>query len=458
MNTKQFQHLHARAGFGISKSLHHNLSKKQDRFNVVNDLLSASDPITELKVDISEFENLTLQDFRDKATRQKIQKQSRMKMLDFNKKWIERLSNTNEVLREKMTLFWANHFVCRDNLNVIHINQYNNKLRKNALGNFGDFVKAVSKEASMLKYLNTKQNRKKEPNENFARELMELFTLGEGQYSETDVKEAARAFTGYNHDLRGNFKFRKFQHDAGKKDFLGKSGNFKGDDIIDIILEQRQCARFVCEKIYSYFVNDNVNYDHIEEISEVFYKDYNIENLMRYIFSSDWFYDDNNIGVKIKSPIEFLVGMRNIVPITFQNRKDLLKIQKLLGQVLLFPPNVAGWKGGKNWIDANTMMLRLKLPSVILSNAKISIQEKGEFEDSYEKYYTTKKRKQFVKADVDWEQFDKTFEGTAFDELKDIILATNLSKGAKDYISGLNQNSKRNFCVQLMSLPEYQMC
>ena len=317
---------------------------------------------------------------------------------------------------------------------------------------------AVSKEASMLKYLNTKQNRKKEPNENFARELMELFTLGEGQYSETDVKEAARAFTGYNHDLRGNFKFRKFQHDAGKKDFLGNSGNFKGDDIIDIILEQRQCARFVCEKIYSYFVNDNVNYDHIEEISEVFYKDYNIENLMRYIFSSDWFYDDNNIGVKIKSPIEFLVGMRNIVPITFQNRKDLLKIQKLLGQVLLFPPNVAGWKGGKNWIDANTMMLRLKLPSVILSNAKISIQEKGEFEDSYEKYYTTKKRKQFVKADVDWEQFDKTFEGTAFDELKDIILATNLSKGAKDYISGLNQNSKRNFCVQLMSLPEYQMC
>lgn len=127
--------------------------------------------------------------------------------------------NPKELLRERMTLFWANHFVCKDS-NIKYVQRYNNTLRTHALGNFRDFVKAVSKEAAMLNYLNGKQNRKQKPNENFARELMELFTLGEGQYSETDIKESARAFTGYNHDFEGNFKFRPFQHDNGIKSFL----------------------------------------------------------------------------------------------------------------------------------------------------------------------------------------------------------------------------------------------
>ncbi|MCB0382548.1 MAG: DUF1800 domain-containing protein, partial [Psychroserpens sp.] len=356
-----------------------------------------------LKIDTSDLEEFSAKvDFKDKSKRQDFNMISIKKLKSFNVLWLNRLVTTNQLLREKMTLFWANHFVCQDN-NIFHVQQYNNTLRQHALGNFGDFVKAISKEAAMLKYLNNKQNRKLSPNENFARELMELFTLGEGHYSEADIKESARAFTGYSHNFEGEFVFRKFQHDFDFKTFFGHTGRYNGDQIIDLILEQKQCARFICRKIYSYFVNDVINEDNVEELATVFYKDYNIENLMRHLFMADWFYHESNIGVKIKSPIEFLVGISRTVPIEYQKTKDVLKIQKLLGQILLNPPNVAGWKGGKSWIDSNTIMLRLKLPSILLANAKISIKEKGEFEDSFEKYYTQKNKNHFVSVKVDWE-------------------------------------------------------
>ncbi|MDP5093868.1 MAG: DUF1800 domain-containing protein, partial [Polaribacter sp.] len=354
--------------------------------------------------------------------------------------------------------FWANHFVCK-NQNIYFVQQYNNTLRKNALGNFGDFVKEISKEPAMLNYLNSRQNRKKQPNENFARELMELFTLGVGNYSEKEVKESARAFTGYSYNFDGAFTIAKYHHDEGLKTFFDETGNFTGDDIINIILKQQQCARFICEKIYRYFVNDNVNENHLDELTTVFYEDYNIEKLMKFLFLKDWFYDAENIGTKIKSPIELLVGMQKMVPFSFQNTKDVQKIQRLLGQVLLDPPNVAGWKGGKNWIDSNTIILRLKLPSILLSNAEISIKEKGEFEDSFEKYHASNKnQKDFAKVTVDWDFFEESFKNTSFDEMKSLFLITAPNEGTETYLSHLIKSSKREFCIQLMSLPEYQIC
>jgi uncharacterized protein (DUF1800 family) len=310
----------------------------------------------------------------------------------------------------------------------------------------------------MLKYLNNKQNRKEKPNENFARELMELFTLGEGHYTEEDIKESARAFTGYSHNFEGVFLLRKREHDYDFKTFFDHMGRYDGDDIIDIILEQKQCARFICRKIYSYFVNDVIDEDKVEELASVFYKDYNIESLMRYLFMSDWFYTEAHIGSKIKSPTEFLVGMSRTVPIAFENTIDVIKIQKLLGQILLNPPNVAGWKGGKSWIDSNTIMLRLKLPSIILANAKISIKEKGAFEDSFEKYYSKKNKNKFVSVKIDWENFEMQYRDSSFDDLKHLLIIPVLSDGTETYLKTLSKKSKRNFCVQLMSLPEYQMC
>lgn len=457
MKQQDIQHLYWRAGFGIHPNQLNNLSKKS-RQQVVSELFENSSNSSPLKIDTSDIDQFIVKDIlKDKSKQREFIKKSRNKLKEFNTLWVNRLVTTNELLREKMTLFWANHFVCQD-VNVLHVQQYNNTLRRHALGDFSDFVKAISKEAAMLKYLNNKQNRKQKPNENFARELMELFTLGEGHYTEEDIKESAKAFTGYNHNFEGKFVLRKLQHDYGFKTFFGHTGRFDGDDIIDMILKEKQCARFICRKIYSYFVNDVLNEDRVEELATVFYKDYNIETLMRHLFMSDWFYDEVNIGTKIKSPVEFIVGMSRTVPIKFDKTNDLLKIQKLLGQTLLNPPNVAGWKGGKSWIDSNTIMLRLKLPSIILANAKISIKEKGEFEDSFEKYYTKKRKNKFVSVTIDWDTFERHYSPSSYEELKQQLIIPKLNEGTETYLKTLNKNSKRNFCVQLMSLPEYQMC
>ena len=423
-------------------------------------LFRASKKFTPLKVDTSEIENiLNGQTKMASVNRKKIQELSREKGIDLNIAWIDRLTNPEELLREKMTLFWANVFVCEDN-NVVYIQQFNNTLRKHALGNFKDFVNAVSKEAAMTKYLNTKQNRKQKPNENFARELMELFTLGEGHYTENDIKESARAFTGYSHNLKGEFVLRRFQHDNTNKTFFGKTGNFNGEDIIDLILDEKQCAKFICEKVYRYFVNYTLNESHVNAMVTVFYNDYNIEKLMHFVFSSDWFYNQENIGTKIKSPIEFLVGLKQVVPVQFNNTKQLLYIQKQLGQILLNPPNVAGWKGGKSWIDSNTIVLRLKLPSILLNDAYISKAEMGETDtmmavkkSAYKKTYGKR-----FKTERNWKAFNKNFAKVDLNDLQDYMLLGDLNPETREFLDDLEKVSKQEYCIQLMSLPEYQMC
>jgi uncharacterized protein (DUF1800 family) len=457
MKPSHIQHLYWRAGFGVLPNQRQVLSKK-DKREVVDQMFFDSKNTTSLKIDTSEIDHFTPQSLLENKEKQRDFRKINTEMLKaYNVLWVNRMVTSEELLREKMTLFWANHFVCRDH-NIFHVQHYNNTLREHALGNFGDFVKAISKEASMLKYLNNKQNRKQKPNENFARELMELFTLGEGHYTEEDIKESARAFTGYNNNFEGDFILRKLQHDYDFKTFFGHTGRYDGDDIIDLILEQKQCARFICRKIYNYFVSETIDETKVEELTNIFYQDYDIEKLMRHLLMSDWFYAEEYIGTKIKSPIEFLVGMVKTVPVRFEKKMDVLKIQKLLGQILLNPPNVAGWRGGKSWIDSNTIMLRLKLPSIILANAKISISEKGEFEDAFEKYHTSKKKNKFVTVKVDWDTFHTQFKNVSINELKRQLIVPELSEGAEAYLQTLRQSSKQDFCVQLMSLPEYQMC
>ena len=458
MTLKHIQHLYWRAGFGITPKQLQKLVGKS-RVQIVEDLFSASKKGTPLKVNTLELEKISAKEIiRNKTIRKKAIDKSLKKIRELNVAWIERLVNPKELLRERMTLFWANHFVCEDK-NIFHIQQFNNTLRSNALGDFKAFVKDISKEAAMIKYLNNKQNRKQSPNENFARELMELFTLGKDNYTEQDIKESARAFTGYNHNFEGKFQLRKMQHDYDQKTFFGVAGFFDGDDIIDIILEQKQCAKFICEKMYSYFVNDSIQERHITEMVSVFYPNYNIKTLMRFVFTSDWFYNEENIGTKIKSPIDFLVGLNNIVPMEFKKTNDLIGLQKVLGQVLLKPPNVAGWKGGKQWIDSNTILLRLKLPSVLLNNGYISLIEKDDFNDRFMRLI---KRHQNdnnpFNVESNWEAFDKKFQDIQIEKLKDYLLSVTLTNGTASLLEDLSKTSKQDYCIQLMSLPEYQMC
>jgi len=204
-------------------------------------------------------------------------------------------------LREKMSFFWHGHFANRE-INIFFQQKLLDILRQNALGNFGTLLSEVSKTAAMLAFLNNQQNRKQSPNENFAREVMELFTLGRGNYTEKDIKEAARAFTGWGFDLGGEFVFRQQFHDTGNKTIFGKTGNFDGDDVIAMLLENRQTATYITNKIFKFFVNDNPDPAIVDKLSKDFYQSgYDIKKLMSAIFQSSWFYAPENTGVKIKS-------------------------------------------------------------------------------------------------------------------------------------------------------------
>ncbi|WP_299668276.1 DUF1800 domain-containing protein [uncultured Polaribacter sp.] len=458
MKSAHIQHLYNRVGFGISPKDLERLSKNSKR-EIVDALFSSSSTTTPLKVDLSFLKDIQPGDLKDREKRQELQKKNRQKVQDFSVAWVERIMNPTEVFREKMTLFWTNHFVCERRNNILFSQNYNNMLRANAFGNFADFTKKVSKEAAMLGYLNNKQNKKKSPNENFARELMELFTLGQGNYTETDIKESARAFTGYNHNFRGQFILRKKQHDEGEKTFFGKTGNFTGDDIIDIILQQKQCARYISTKIYRYFVNENIHQNHIEEMTMVFYKDYNIEKLMRFVLLSDWFYEAKNMGTKIKSPIEFLAGINTLVPYSFERPKQVLLIQRLLGQELMRPPNVAGWKTGRYWIDSNTLVRRLRLPSILLNNAAITYADTGDEETMLTDLKSKKlKRKAFIKTKTDWNSFEKNYAKLSNKELISFVLTSKINPETKNLLLKNRHIPKKDFCIQLLSIPEYQLC
>ena len=244
----------------------------------------------------------------DPERRQKIREISRKHKQTLIIDWMKSMAFGPSPFRDRIALFWHGHFACRiDGVRKAHLHL--DTLRHYALGSFRDLLVAVAKDPAMIDYLNTKQNRKGAPNENFARELMELFTLGRGYYTERDIKEAARAFTGWNYDFDGRFVIHKSKHDYSKKTVFGKTENFSGEEIIDLILENRQCAQFIAEKMYRYFVNPKLDKNHVQEVADVFYdSDYDIDKTVRHLFTADWFYAEVNVGVKIKSPVDLLVS------------------------------------------------------------------------------------------------------------------------------------------------------
>ena len=403
--------------------------------------------------------------------RKKMREQSRDDLKMMNLRLLETMISSEAQLREKMTLFWHGHFACRIQNSyfqqeLLHI------IRTHALGSFADMLKAVSKSPAMLQFLNNQQNRKSHPNENFAREVMELFTMGRGNYTENDVKEAARAFTGWAFNLQGEFILRKNQHDAGSKTFLGKTGNFEGDDILNILLENTQTANHISKKIYRYFVNENVNEANQQWLSKRFYSNnYDIAKLLEDVFTSDWFYDEKNIGTKIKSPVELLAGIRRLLPMQLENDQSQLLFQRALGQVLFYPPNVAGWPGGKNWIDSSSLMLRLRIPKIFSANDAVDIMAKTDDDVQMGQMMqaSAKKLRDAVKggtANIDWAAVHKIFEKVQRDKLLDNIADTVLQ--TKGQVSNavldkyINTDNRENYVksavVNLMSTPEYQLC
>jgi uncharacterized protein (DUF1800 family) len=277
--------------------------------------------------------------------------------------WVEQILATRAPFIERMTLFWHNHFTSsiQKTLQPSLLHKQNLLLRQHALGNFAELLHAIAKDPAMLVYLDGYQNTKSSPNENFARELLELFTLGRGHYNEADVKAAAKAFTGWGVDNRnGQFIFRADQHDGGRVNFLGKSGNFDGDDIIKILLEHPRTAEQISEKFWRNFVNNGTpDAAVIKTWAQAFRSSgYDTKALMRAVLNSDAFWAANNRGTLIKSPVEILLGTVRMIPYPRQPTVELVNLCRLLGQELFDPPNVRGWRGGEYWISTQTLLVR----------------------------------------------------------------------------------------------------
>ena len=486
-NQLKNQHLLWRAGFGPTVEEFHQLSKFSPQSYLAALFKASSNHPGTIDVASNVLKGLVMG--MDEVARQskqlsdedkkKLRQQSRQDIKNLNLTWLNEMVNTGQQVREKLSLFWHGHFASR-NLNILFQQQLLDVIRRNALGNFGNLLTEVSKSAAMINFLNNNQNRKGSPNENFAREVMELFTLGRGNYTETDVKESARAFTGWGANFSGEFVFRQPLHDNGRKTILGKTGNFTGDDVLNILLEEKQTSRFITRKIYKYFVNENVDESKITWLSDRFYQSsYDIQSLMNDIFSSDWFYDEKNIGAKIKSPVELIVGIRRTLPMNIENEEIQLLLQRLLGQLLFYPPNVAGWPGGKNWIDSSSLMLRLRIPQMIYASELLNMKPKDDDDQMMGKMDSTaanrpqnkkgraeeSKRGQIISS-VDWNTFLKKFESVPREQLlgrlSDTLLQTTQRVNEETIKKYTDPSSREAFIktttIQLMSTPEYQLC
>jgi uncharacterized protein (DUF1800 family) len=275
--------------------------------------------------------------------------------------WANRMLTTTRPLEEKLTLFWHGHFATGD----AKVRDYrmmlrqNEMLRAHASGRLRELLVGILEDPAMLVYLDNGENVKKHPNENFGRELLELFTMGVGNYTERDVREAARAFTGWTNDVLA-FKFDRDQHDFGDKTFLGRTAPLDGTDVIDTILNQRVTGEFVAAKIYRYFVREDISPSVKAELGRGFQGSrYQVKFLLKRIFLSRDFYSPASVATQIKSPIVLVVstyrkmGLRELPTIP-----DFGRLTAGLGQALFDPPNVAGWAGGRTWITPATLLQR----------------------------------------------------------------------------------------------------
>ncbi len=276
--------------------------------------------------------------------------------------WLEEMLQTRSPLTERMTLFWHNHFVSSQQKVRYTKLMYeqNVLLRRHAGGNFGQLLHAVAKDPAMVIYLDSASNRKGKPNENFAREVMELFTLGEGRYTEADVREAARAFTGWSIDPdSGDFRSRPALHDEGTKTVLGKTGNFDGDAVLDILLSRPPTAEFVVTKLWREFVSPEPDAGEVRRIAQKFHlSNYEIKVALRELFLSTAFWAAENRGALIKSPVDLVVGTMRALDFQVGDPLPLALVVAQLGQNLFSPPNVKGWPGGEAWINSSTLLAR----------------------------------------------------------------------------------------------------
>lgn len=452
-----------RAGFGM-----HPEAAKTSKVESISGLLKAASGQKAIHVLSGDPEDIYPAKKKGDAEQKKERKEKiRASWISLNTEWINQMNDPTLVAREKMTLFWHDHFACRTK-NPYLAQQQNNTLREHAVGTFSNLLAGISKDPAMLQFLNNQQNRKDSPNENFAREVMELFTLGHGQYTEQDIKNAARAFTGWGFNQQtGQFVFRKNIHDPTTKTFRGKTGNFTGDDIISMILEDRATAKFITTKMWHYFVNPKQTApESIHELSQIFYSSgYDISLLLKNIFDLKATGGSNVTASRIKSPVELITGIRVHTGGQFRKAANILFLQKVLGQLLFQPPNVGGWPADEGWIDSASLALRMSLPGILLNDSDAEFEAKDDGDVNSVDHILGRNRK--ISFSADWDKLGNIFikesaKGTT-EAIEDYLLSKPTSlrnkKAILDFAGKSTQDREfvKKVFIGFMSLPDYQL-
>ncbi len=362
INFAEARHLVARSGLGVEWKQIKNLQgrSRQQAVEIVlrpkTSLPPAPSKMASWRVRTSMYES------KNPQHKMKMHQMTQIEGARLKRWWIAHMLKTQSPIVEKMTLFWHGHFT--SSLDKVEqpslLYKQNKMLRRHSLGNFATILKTVAKDPAMSVYLDGQLNEKNNPNENFARELLELFTLGHGHYSESDVKNVARAFTGSTVDrFQETYAFKQADHDRVPKSVLGKRVN-TADDVIRVLLEHPRTAMTIAEKFWGLFISDAEPDQQVITFWAKKFRNsrYDIKTLLREVFNSDVFWSDEYKGTVTKSPVDLVIGSLRTIPSQLFSHQDVQGILRLLGQDLFDPANVKGWKSGSDWIDAETIMIR----------------------------------------------------------------------------------------------------
>jgi hypothetical protein len=370
------EHLWNRAGFGASTALvERSLARGPE--GLVDELLRIEtwfeEPFYARKRADGDMSKLLRELPEEERARRKdeLRAEDREQTTDFLDWWVGRMLVGDEPLRERMVLFWHGHFTSsmesvKSSYEMIQQNQL---FRRHAVGSFRELLHGVARDPAMLVYLDNASSKKTNPNETFARELLELFTLGEGAYTEQDVKEVARAFTGWG-QRNGRFHYEKGRHDGGKKTILGVTGRLGGDDVLEILLAQEACARHLARSLILYFEGAEPEPARVERYAaDLRLSGYRIDGFLRRLFLDPEFYRDAVRASRVSSPVDYLVGHARRLGVASEAR-PIVTGAALLGQRLFHPPSVRGWEGGVTWATSSSLLLRGELAGLLLGRVR----------------------------------------------------------------------------------------
>ena len=365
------EHLYNRAGFGATRA---EIARGLDLGpeSLVEELLSGGSEPDAFFYELLNRPNRLKMAFMEAAGRREyingLRAKDRRQMTAFAIWWVERMLAGETPLRERMTLFWHGLFTSsmgtvKHGFEMIQQNQF---LRRNALGSYANLLRGIIRDPAMLAYLDNNENHKDQPNENLAREIMELFSLGEGNYTEADIKDVARALTGYTKTRDGKFEFKSRDHDMGEKTVLGQSGRFDGTDVVEILLAQRACAEWVAGRLITYLEGAQPGPERLASYATLLAENnYQLRPVLRRLFLDPKFYRPEIRGARIQGPIDYLVSSSRRLGV---EPPGVFVYQggSMLGQRLLDPPNVKGWEGGESWVTTSSLMMRCNLMGVAL--------------------------------------------------------------------------------------------